>query len=149
MTSTARQASTEPSTRFWADLHDAVGRAVVGAEEPLRLIALALLADGHVLVEDVPGTGKTLLARAVARALGLETARVQGTPDLLPVDITGSSIVEGSDSKRRISGTKDCILSIEFHPLYAAGEGEGGEEGSVGSPPLTPARLRGGAKLNP
>jgi MoxR-like ATPase len=85
----------EHSARFWTDLRAAVGQAVVGAEEPLRLIALALLADGHVLVEDVPGTGKTLLARAVARALGLETTRVQGTPDLLPVDITGSSIFEG------------------------------------------------------
>jgi MoxR-like ATPase len=58
-------------------------------------VAIALLADGHVLVEDVPGTGKTLLARAVARALDLETNRIQGTPDLLPVDVTGSSIFEG------------------------------------------------------
>jgi MoxR-like ATPase len=80
--------------RLWTDLRESVGRAVVGAEEPLRLIALALLADGHVLVEDVPGTGKTLLARAVARSLGLETARIQGTPDLLPSDVTGSSLFE-------------------------------------------------------
>jgi MoxR-like ATPase len=73
----------------------AVGRAVVGADEPLRLIAIALLAQGHVLIEDVPGTGKTLLARAIAAALELGVTRIQGTPDLLPSDVTGASIFEG------------------------------------------------------
>ena len=80
--------------RLWDDLRREVGKAAINVDEPLRQVLVALLADGHVLVEDVPGTGKTLLARAVARALDLRTARVQGTPDLLPSDVTGSSIFE-------------------------------------------------------
>ncbi len=80
--------------RFWARLEEAVGRAVVGAQDALRLLTVALLAEGHALIDDVPGTGKTTLARAFARALGLSFARVQGTPDLLPGDVTGSSVVE-------------------------------------------------------
>ena len=83
--------------RLWAELRGAVGQAVVGGEQPLRLLTTALLADGHALVEDVPGVGKTLLAHAFARALGLTFARVQGTPDLLPTDVTGSSILRGGE----------------------------------------------------
>ena len=79
---------------FWRQLRDAVSVAMVAPDEPLRLVAVALLAEGHALVEDVPGTGKTLLARATARALGLATARIQGTPDLLPVDVTGGSVLD-------------------------------------------------------
>lgn len=82
--------------RFWHALREAVALAVVGAEPALRLLAVALLAGGHTLVEDVPGVGKTLLARAFAAALDLDFGRVQGTPDLLPTDVTGSSILEGS-----------------------------------------------------
>jgi MoxR-like ATPase len=80
--------------RTWEAVRDAVALAVVGADAPLRLILVALLADGHALIEDVPGVGKTLLARATARAMGLESARIQGTPDLLPADVTGASILE-------------------------------------------------------
>jgi MoxR-like ATPase len=79
---------------FFDELSGAVHHAVVGANGPLRLLAVSLLADGHALIEDVPGVGKTLLARAAARAIGLSFARVQGTPDLLPGDVTGSSILE-------------------------------------------------------
>jgi MoxR-like ATPase len=92
---TAEPSDHRARRRLWDELRSAVGGAVVGADGPLRLIATALLADGHVLVEDVPGTGKTLLARAVGRALALDTNRIQGTPDLLPVDVTGSSLYEG------------------------------------------------------
>ena len=81
--------------RFWRELRDDVSRAVVVDDLPLRLMAVALLADGHALVEDVPGVGKTLLTRAFSRALGLGFGRVQGTPDLLPSDVLGASLLEG------------------------------------------------------
>ncbi|HUP83290.1 MAG TPA: AAA family ATPase, partial [Candidatus Limnocylindria bacterium] len=83
--------------RLWGALQDSVGTAVVGAHEPLRLLTAALLAGGHVLVEDVPGVGKTLLAKSFAKSLGLSFARVQGTPDLLPSDVTGSSILDAGN----------------------------------------------------
>ena len=79
--------------RLWRSLREEVARAVIGADAPLRLMAVALLAEGHALVEDVPGVGKTLLARAFSRALGLGFGRIQGTPDLLPTDVTGSSVL--------------------------------------------------------
>ena len=69
-----------------------VSRAVVGKDESLRLALVALLADGHILIEDLPGLGKTLLARSFASALALDFRRIQFTPDLMPADITGSSI---------------------------------------------------------
>jgi len=69
-----------------------VSRAVVGKDESLRLALIALLADGHILIDDLPGLGKTLLARSFASALGLDFKRIQFTPDLMPADITGSSI---------------------------------------------------------
>jgi MoxR-like ATPase len=81
-------------SRFLDELDSSVAGAVVGAGTPLRQVASALLAEGHALVEDVPGVGKTLLARAFSKALGLTFARVQGTPDLLPTDVTGSSILD-------------------------------------------------------
>ncbi len=68
-----------------------VSRVIVGKETVIDLLLVALLADGHVLLEDVPGMGKTVLAKSLARSLGASFQRVQGTPDLLPTDVTGVS----------------------------------------------------------
>ena len=75
---------------------DAVEQAVVGKRDALELVFAGMLAGGHVLLEDVPGLGKTLMARSFAQVLGLDFRRVQFTPDLLPADITGSYVVDSS-----------------------------------------------------
>ena len=71
---------------------DEVERAVVGKRDALELIMLGILGDGHVLLEDFPGLAKTLIARSVAQATTLQFSRIQFTPDLMPSDVTGSSI---------------------------------------------------------
>jgi MoxR-like ATPase len=73
---------------------DEIQRAVVGRRAALTLIMTAVLARGHVLIEDLPGLGKTLIARSFAAALGLDFKRVQFTPDLLPADLLGSTIYD-------------------------------------------------------
>jgi MoxR-like ATPase len=73
-------------------LLDNVGSVVLGKPEVIKLAVVALLAEGHVLIEDVPGVGKTLLARALAASIDCSFRRVQFTPDLLPSDILGSSV---------------------------------------------------------
>lgn len=71
-----------------------IGKVIVGRERTIKLLLAALLADGHVLLEDVPGTGKTKLSKTLARSLAAEFARIQFTPDLLPSDITGLNIYD-------------------------------------------------------
>jgi MoxR-like ATPase len=73
---------------------DEVGRAVVGKREALTQILTTVLARGHVLIEDLPGLGKTLIARSFGAALGLDFTRVQFTPDLLPADLLGSTVYD-------------------------------------------------------
>jgi MoxR-like ATPase len=73
-------------------LSENVGLVVLGKPEVIRLAIVALLAEGHVLIEDVPGVGKTLLARAIAASIDCSFRRIQFTPDLLPSDVLGSSI---------------------------------------------------------
>lgn len=69
-----------------------INKVIVGKEEVLDLLMVALIANGHVLVEDVPGTGKTMLAKSLTLSLGCQYKRIQFTPDLLPSDITGMNI---------------------------------------------------------
>jgi MoxR-like ATPase len=76
---------------------DAIGNAVIADREFLETVLLGVMAGGHALLEDVPGTGKTLTARSFASALGLSFSRVQFTPDLLPADVTGTHVFNEQD----------------------------------------------------
>ena len=69
-----------------------VERVIVGKHHEVQLTLISLLCQGHVLVEDVPGVGKTMLAKAIARSIGCTFKRIQFTPDLLPSDVTGVSV---------------------------------------------------------
>ena len=71
---------------------DNVEQVIVGKHETVRLTVIALLCEGHLLIEDVPGTGKTMLAKSVAKSLGCKFRRIQFTPDMLPSDVTGISV---------------------------------------------------------
>ena len=86
-----------------------VGRIILGKDDEIRLCLTCLLAHGHLLIEDVPGVGKTLLARALATVLDLRFSRIQFTSDLMPADVIGVSVFKQDDS------------SFEFHegPLFA------------------------------
>ncbi len=78
-----------------------ISRVIVGKEPEIRLVITALLAGGHVLLEDVPGTGKTTLAKSLAKSLDCSFSRVQFTPDLLPADVTGMRIFSPQDAAFR------------------------------------------------
>ncbi|HBL31537.1 MAG TPA: magnesium chelatase, partial [Acidobacteria bacterium] len=73
-------------------LREQIGRVIVGQDEAIRLLFIALLAEGHLLLEGPPGTGKTLLARTFAASLRLEFKRIQFTPDLMPGDLLGTNL---------------------------------------------------------
>ena len=124
------------ATRTCGAVLDAVGEAVIADREFLKTVLLGSLARGHVLLEDVPGTGKTLTARSFANALGLEFRRIQFTPDLLPADITGSTVFDeqtGEFTFRRGPIFANVVLADEINRappktqaalLEAMGEGQ-------------------------
>lgn len=93
-------------------LRDEVGRVIVGQAEIVEGVLAALIAGGHVLLEGVPGLGKTMLVRTLADALHLEFSRLQFTPDLMPADVVGTNVViEGSDGSRKFEFQKGPIFS--------------------------------------
>ncbi|HSY17768.1 MAG TPA: MoxR family ATPase [Candidatus Acidoferrales bacterium] len=92
MSQETRQATDSPTANTAARLIENIEKVIVGKHEGVRLTVMAYFAEGHVLLEDVPGVAKTMLARALSRSVGCDFKRIQCTPDLLPNDITGSSI---------------------------------------------------------
>ena len=73
-------------------LIDNLEKVIVGKRKELELAVIALISNGHLLIEDVPGVGKTMLGRSIAKSVGCSFKRIQFTPDLLPSDITGVSV---------------------------------------------------------
>src|SRR5256885_6061699 len=89
-----------------------VGKVIVGQDDVVRHVLPCLIAGGHALLEGVPGLGKTSLVRAFARVLDLQYGRIQFTPDLMPADVTGTTIIMEDETGRR-------VLSFQAGPVFA------------------------------
>ena len=101
-TGVAHANGVEQAAEMLADLRRAIGQAMVGQSAVVEQVLAALVGSGHVLIEGVPGLGKTLLVRAMAQALSLAHARVQFTPDMMPSDITGHAILDPASRELRV-----------------------------------------------
>src|SRR5271154_1145772 len=86
--------------RVFTRAEDEVSKVIVGHREAIRNLLTALFAGGHILIEGVPGLGKTLLVKAASEVLGLSFKRIQFTPDLMPADITGTQMLTEVDGRR-------------------------------------------------
>ncbi|HOZ56845.1 MAG TPA: MoxR family ATPase [Nakamurella multipartita] len=99
MTPSAELPDLETVRRVAGQIGSAISQVVLGKPEVVRLALIALLAEGHLLIEDVPGTGKTVLAKSLARTVDATVSRVQFTPDLMPSDVTGVSVYDRQTSR--------------------------------------------------
>jgi MoxR-like ATPase len=117
-TSEAALRTLKPHRELLKEIRSAVGRVIRGKPDAIELLLLTILAGGHALVEDVPGVGKTTLAKALARVFQVGFSRVQFTPDLLPTDILGSLVLdptEGSFSFHRGPVFTNVLLADEIN----------------------------------
>ena len=103
-------------SRTFTQIADHMGRAVLGKDHVVRLAMTCLVSEGHLLLEDLPGTGKTMLARALSNTIEGSHARIQFTPDLLPTDVTGVTVYD------QHKGTFDFHRGPIFHDIVLADE---------------------------
>src|SRR5205807_9024385 len=101
-----------------AHIRNELRKVIVGQDEPIEQVLVALLAEGHALIEGVPGTGKTLTVKTLARIINAGFGRIQFTPDLMPSDITGTNVFNMSSSTfslRRGPVFTDLLLAAEIN----------------------------------
>ena len=121
----------EQTTQQLAELQQQVCNAVIGQQQIVREILVALMAGGHVLIEGVPGLGKTLLVRALTKAVGGNYSRIQFTPDLMPTDISGHAMFDYNSNEfsiRRGPVFSNFVITDEIN--RAPRQNPGGSAGS-------------------
>ena len=104
--------------KYISSLSDNLSQVIQGKQNKVELVILALVAGGHILIEDIPGVGKTTLARCLAKSIAGEFGRIQFTPDLLPTDITGVNFYQQNDTTRLYSS---FLQHVHPHLVQAMG----------------------------